>query len=300
MNAQPPASSSATALADDQQKEFVRDHFHRLSGNWNEVYFGEDLQSVHIQLRQAIVLDYIAGLGLPGAARVLEVGCGAGRTTLKLAELGYHVSALDFAPNMLTTARANCGSGPRRYPVSFLAGDAEQLPIQSSSADLIVMMGVIGYLTNWRQSLHELFRVLKPGGYLVITCPNKLGLSHLVNPESLRLGLWKDRLLGRKRRPTAFSLRHAPAAFDRNLEQVGFSVRSSVSHTYGPFCPLGQDILPEKASVMVHRLLQRLANVRLIPYLHRLGKHYIVVAGKPATRSSEKLEAGNTFDARRQ
>jgi ubiquinone/menaquinone biosynthesis C-methylase UbiE len=279
-------------LTEADRKQIVRDHFHHVSRDWNDVYAGGDLQSIHIQLRQQLVLRFVEALGLPAGAQVLEVGCGTGRTTLELALRGFRVNALDFAPNMLNVARQNVRD---RTAVSahFMSADAEQLPIAGACVDLIVSMGVIGYVPQWQQALAEMFRAIRPGGHLIITCPNKWGLSHLVNPEPLKLGRLKTTLLGRKPRKTsgyALSTRHTPAQFDEALRDVGFEVLESATHTYGPFCPLGQNVLPESLSVKLHFFLQRMADRRRVPYLHRLGKHYIVVARKlaPAGHSGQR------------
>jgi 2-polyprenyl-3-methyl-5-hydroxy-6-metoxy-1,4-benzoquinol methylase len=281
MHSPHPGESDTLSSDEASRKEYVRDYFHRQSIDWNDVYAGLDFQSVHIQLRQAFVLGFVHQLGLAKGARVLEVGCGAGLTTTRLAEEGLRVSALDFAPNMIRTARGNCRKRGVDSLASFVAGDAEHLPVDGERFDLVVSMGVIGYVPNWQSALQEMRRVLKPGGHLIVTCPNRWGLSHLVNPPILNLGRWKARLLGRTGTGgVPFSLQHAPRQLNQVLAGMGFRVRASISHTYGPFCPLGQNVLPESVSISLHRLLQRLADRRRVPYLHWLGKHYIVVADK--------------------
>jgi ubiquinone/menaquinone biosynthesis C-methylase UbiE len=276
--------SQAVDVAATASKARVQDHFHRSADEWNDVYFGRSFQSVHIQLRQRLVMQLVDGLKLPVESHALEIGCGAGQTTALLARR-FRVDALDFAPNMVATARATCRELGLATRVNFITGDAENLPFDDAIFDLVVCMGVISYLPEWRRALTEAFRVVKPGGSLIITCPNKWGLSHLFNPPFLRVGTLR-RLLTRSEKfqrvpPTR---QFSPSEFDSALRRTGFNLRTSLSHTYGPFCPLGLNVVPARLSIRIHDFLQHAADSRWIPVLHRLGKHYIALADKSLER----------------
>ena len=77
----------------------------------------------------------------PTGARVLEVGCGPGHLSLRLAgDHGLEVTGLDLDPAMIQRARANAdrhGDGGRRQP-SFLVGDVAALAFPDRSFDLVV------------------------------------------------------------------------------------------------------------------------------------------------------------------
>jgi len=77
----------------------------------------------------------------PDGARVLEVGCGPGRLSLRLAcQHGLDVTGLDLDPAMIERARANAdrlGDGERRRP-SFVVGDVASLTFPDGSFDLVV------------------------------------------------------------------------------------------------------------------------------------------------------------------
>ena len=71
-------------------------------------------------------------------ARVLEIGCGDGRLTLRLARLGAQVTAFDTDRSLIRTARRNL---PRRFAaqVKYYAGSAEELKHHAESFNLAVL-----------------------------------------------------------------------------------------------------------------------------------------------------------------
>src|ERR671919_137097 len=77
----------------------------------------------------------------PEGARVLEVGCGPGHLSIRLArQHGLDVTGLDLDPAMIERARANAdrpGDGPGRRP-SFLVGDVASLAFPPATFDMVV------------------------------------------------------------------------------------------------------------------------------------------------------------------
>ena len=104
-------------------------------------------------------------------ARVLEVGCGPGRLSIRLARrYGLAVTGLDLDPAMIERARANAdrprtgdGLGP-----SFLVGDAASLPFPEGSFDLVVSTLSMHHWADQAAGLAEIGRVLRPGGRALV------------------------------------------------------------------------------------------------------------------------------------
>jgi SAM-dependent methyltransferase len=100
--------------------------------------------------------------------RVLDLGSGAGTDSLVAAQMvgaEGHVTGIDMTPEMLAKARdaaAELGSGN----VEFVEGEAERLPFQDGSFDVVVSNGVIDLIPDKEAVFAELFRVLRPGGRL--------------------------------------------------------------------------------------------------------------------------------------
>ena len=104
------------------------------------------------------LLPPVAGL------RVLDAGCGGGRTSAWLVEQGADVVGLDASPELLRLARERLPSA------SFVLGDlAEPLPFEDGSFDVAVAGLVMHYLRDWAPALRELRRVLRPDGVLVLS-----------------------------------------------------------------------------------------------------------------------------------
>lgn len=92
----------------------------------------------------------------------LDIGCNAGRYTAMLAECGYAVRGVDFDKTLLEEARLT-------YPgIDFDHGDAQELPYDDDSFDVVTSLGLIQVLPDWRGALAETVRVLKPGGIALV------------------------------------------------------------------------------------------------------------------------------------
>lgn len=94
---------------------------------------------------------------------VLDLACGTGEITRALLTLGHKVTALDFSEEMLARARAKHGDRAR-----ILAGDAERLLDDDGSYDALVTRHLVWTLTDPEAAFAEWFRVLKPGGRLLV------------------------------------------------------------------------------------------------------------------------------------
>jgi SAM-dependent methyltransferase len=106
----------------------------------------------------------------PDGARVLEVGCGPGHLSTRLAHHGFDVTGLDLDPAMITRARANTdrlSSGNQRRP-SFLVGDVAALAFPDRSVDLVVSTLSMHHWADPAAGLTEIGRVLRPGARALI------------------------------------------------------------------------------------------------------------------------------------
>ncbi|MGX1787588.1 class I SAM-dependent methyltransferase [Bosea sp. NPDC055332] len=94
---------------------------------------------------------------------VLDLACGTGEITRALLSLGHKVTGIDFSEDMLARARAKHGDNAR-----ILAGDAERLLDDDASYDALVTRHLVWTLTDPEAAFAEWFRVLKPGGKLLV------------------------------------------------------------------------------------------------------------------------------------
>ena len=117
-------------------------------------------------------------------ARVLEAGCGEGYGADLLARVARRVLALDY--DAQTAAHA-----ARRYPrVDVARTNLVALPVPDGAVDVVVSLQVIEHLWDQEGFLRECFRVLRPGGALFVSTPNRItfspGLDAPLNPFHTR------------------------------------------------------------------------------------------------------------------
>lgn len=109
-----------------------------------------------------------AALGLQRGERVLEVGCGNGLLVRELAEAvgpGGHVSGADLSDAMIAMTSEYSGAFPN---VGLAVADAIKLPYRNSSFDAAVTVQCLCFVSDVAAALAEFYRVLRPGGRLVI------------------------------------------------------------------------------------------------------------------------------------
>jgi len=103
----------------------------------------------------------------------LDLGCGSGVLTRELVERGAHVVALDGSPSMLRAARSSLDV-LSSAPVTFRQGDAQDLSWAEPCAfDGVLCSSVVEYLDDQDKLLHQVSRVLKNDGVLIISVPPK-------------------------------------------------------------------------------------------------------------------------------
>ncbi|MBA2461426.1 MAG: methyltransferase domain-containing protein [Actinobacteria bacterium] len=102
--------------------------------------------------------------------RVLDLGCGAGLDSLVAAQMvgpEGSVTGVDMTPEMLSKARAGAAEMSVDN-VSFVEGEAERLPFDDASFDVVISNGVIDLIPDKDAVFSELHRVLRPGGRIQV------------------------------------------------------------------------------------------------------------------------------------
>ncbi|WP_191413687.1 MULTISPECIES: bifunctional demethylmenaquinone methyltransferase/2-methoxy-6-polyprenyl-1,4-benzoquinol methylase UbiE [unclassified Salinibacterium] len=94
--------------------------------------------------------------------RVLDIAAGTGTSAVAIARTGADVVALDFSRGMVEEGR-------RRHPdIEFIEGNAEALPFGDDEFDAVTISFGLRNVQHPKQALDEMYRVLKPGGRVII------------------------------------------------------------------------------------------------------------------------------------
>lgn len=101
---------------------------------------------------------------------VLDIACGEGYGSALLARHASRVTGADIAPAAIAHARAryaNCAN------LEFCEADCAALPFADASFDVIVSFETLEHIRAQETFLDEMRRVLRPGGFVALSCPNK-------------------------------------------------------------------------------------------------------------------------------
>jgi arsenite methyltransferase len=127
---------------------------------------------------------------LQAGERVLDLGSGAGTDSLVAAQmvgLSGSVTGIDMTPEMLEKARASAAEMGVEN-VTFIEADAERLPFDDGSYDVVISNGVIDLIPDKDAVFSQIFRVLVPGGRIQIA---DVTIQHPVSEEGKRnIDLW--------------------------------------------------------------------------------------------------------------
>jgi SAM-dependent methyltransferase len=206
--------------------------------------------------------------------RILELGCGTGEYTARLAGTGATIVALDLVPELLLEARG------RRLPstVQLLLGDAERLPFADGEFDAVVGNAVLHHL-HLGPALAEVYRVLKADRRCAFSEPNMLNPQVAVQKNVPAIKRW----LGDTPHETAFvapQMRRALARAGLDVEQIR------------PFDFL-HPAVPHWAVTAIRRVESRL---EALPVLCHLAGSLLIV-GRRRSVEGQQRPAGIPLDA---
>lgn len=140
---------------------------------WHGQYAGhDDAQSVwHMFIKNTIRPETDLDL-----RRVMEIGCGRGGLSNYLSHIHTkpcEIYACDFSENGLQIAREKYMSRPQ---INWVRQDIQDLSFENEFFDTIISCETLEHVANPARALTELYRTLKPGGTVFLTCPNYFNL----------------------------------------------------------------------------------------------------------------------------
>lgn len=213
-------------------------------------------------------LDLLAAAGVASRGQLLEIGCGAGNFLRQAAQRGFNVTGVEYSPFACERARATLEGRGR-----VLHGEIGVLAAERDAYDVCVLCDVIEHVRDPGAFLREIFRLLRPGGVLLVVTPS--------------LGSWSARLL--RSSWMEFKAEHlyyfAPATITRQLERAGFGdivLRSGTKKLCLDYVAAHFDKYPVAVVTPVLRLLRAITPAALSGHLFSVvASGLVAIARKP-------------------
>ncbi len=133
----------------------------RLKVTWRTGDFGQIAKSY-----ESGAAEFIERLNLAPGTRLLDVACGTGNTAIPAARVGAFVTGVDLADNLLEQGRSRAEA--EGLKAQFDEGDAEQLPYDDASFDVVVSMFGTMFAPRPELVAAELLRVCRSGGRVAL------------------------------------------------------------------------------------------------------------------------------------
>lgn len=217
-------------------------------------------------------LSALAALSPLVADHLVDIGAGEGSFAPPLAQFCRHLTLVDIQATALIRARSRMAHHPGPASVTYVVSRAEAIALADASCDAAFLIEVLDHVADPAATLREAARVLRPGGRLFVTVPNRAFpfethpvrlFGRRVSPLYAPFLPWFDWLHRRCATARVFS----PASLRQLAEQAGFT---GFQHDM---------LMPPFENIAILRLPSR---ILARTALRRFGVSIVAVLQKPA------------------
>ena len=124
--------------------------------------------------QQQILQEYLRCTNINKDSHVLDAACGIGNNLNTIKHFSKNITAFDISDIPLKYAKQ------RHKNVNFFKSNLEEITTQSDMFDIVICTEAMEHCKSPEKAVHELYRVLKPGGYLILSTQNHMNASALV------------------------------------------------------------------------------------------------------------------------
>lgn len=129
--------------------------------NYYETEFGKKVD----EIEKNMMLEHLQRIPVKS---MLELGCGTGHWSRFFAEQGFNIMATDSSKTMLRHAQK------KNHPnITFHRADADNLPFENQTFHVVSSVAMLEFVEDKQKVFDEMYRVLKPGGWLLLGCLNE-------------------------------------------------------------------------------------------------------------------------------
>lgn len=260
------------------QKEKVKGFFNDDVG-WKGGFYEDTTRPFSRMLgrRKAYAMEMLGVAADRRGGLAVDLGCGSGVYLSELATMGYQTFGMDLSPEMVRVARTK--SAP--HVVRLVSGDVERVPFRTASFDVVLSIGVLGYLHEDDRALREIDRILKPGGLLMLNVRNRFPLTSLHysvrrelrsnrgSSSDVAIADWTGDLRGYHNK--VYTLKK----FEKVIAQYGYALIDS--RTFGHEFTITRkfNLLPKRFVDWMELTLERVFRAVTLPYFSYSGWGYI-------------------------
>jgi ubiquinone/menaquinone biosynthesis C-methylase UbiE len=133
----------------------------KLKTTWSAGDFSEVAKHI-----ETVAEQFVERLNIQPGMKVLDVACGSGNLAIIAAQKGAEVYGIDIADNLIESAKKR--SEAAGLDIKFEVGDAEAMPYEDNSFDLVMTMFGAMFAPRPDVTASELLRVCKPGGIIAM------------------------------------------------------------------------------------------------------------------------------------
>ncbi len=142
------------------------------ANKWSDIYTSTspNVEAISFRKRRDFSVQY-ALENIPDNSTILDLGCGAGPVLVQLQKYQYQLIGIDYSNDMLLHASRELDANLAN--VFLIRAECEKVPILDESVDFVVCLGVISYAESIDATIQELYRIIKPGGQVIVSYRNK-------------------------------------------------------------------------------------------------------------------------------
>jgi ubiquinone/menaquinone biosynthesis C-methylase UbiE len=236
---------------------------------WRSVYDNNHKNDSAFVFRRGaeIVFNIISGLARPGQFW-LDIGCGTGDLAAKLSQKGLSVIGVDHDPAMLAVANKRFLANPSAKNLKFVHANAANLPFDDETVDGITAVSLAGCLSSPDEFFRQAHRILRKGGFAVITFTNR-------DSFLLKINRYMRQIAPKTRKSPLDSLLirlYRPARVIEVLQNTSFKMVDVKFYNF--FLNPANRLIPSESFALY---LEGLGKYKIA---RRLGRNFIIVAQK--------------------
>lgn len=248
--------------------------FDNTAFKWLEIYKRPQKASDLVLFDRANIAVEFVNAWLASGSKILDVGCGAGIVSMKLAQQGYLLHGVDISRNMVGLCHKSFAETfEKDEPHAFTAGNFLEIDLERESFDGIVALGFLEYQENEIGCVKRFFELLKPKGILVISGPMRWALTEFFGmrniPRILFSGIF-DRHI------SPFKNYYSLSRLSGLLRESGFNILDQKRHGFASFPIIGK-VIGLNGEMQLSRILETLSSS--LP-LKTFCSDLVIIAGK--------------------